>query len=78
MVHRRLQFDYEAIEAEQEPANAFIGLNALEIAAVANAKWFLSQRLVQKIVNSIWRGTLYFGSLLEYGQKKGLDFTIRG
>ena len=37
-----------------------IGLNALEIAAVAEAKQFLSQRVVQKIVNGIWSGDIVF------------------
>ena len=39
---------------EEDPISPFMGLNALEIAAVAGAKKFLSQPMVQKIVNSIW------------------------
>ncbi len=38
--------------AEDQPILAFVGLNALEIAAIANAKKFLSQRVVQKLVVS--------------------------
>ena len=37
---------------------SFEGLNALEIAAVANAKKFLSQSLVQKVVEEIWNGEM--------------------
>lgn len=36
--------------------STFIGLNALEIATVAEAKHFISQRIVQKVVNDIWNG----------------------
>lgn len=39
---------------------SFQGLNALEIAAVANAKRFLSQPQVQKIVADIWHGDVVF------------------
>lgn len=46
-------------EAEDEdPTSAFTGLNALEIAAVANAKKFLGQGLVQKIINGVWTGEI--------------------
>ena len=41
-------------------SEAFEGLNALEIAAVANAKKFLSQTQVQKIVTNIWDGDIIF------------------
>lgn len=52
--HRRRPSDLEA----QDPTLAFIGLNALEIAAIADAKKFLSQRVVQKIVDDIWYDSL--------------------
>ena len=45
---------------EKDPTARFFGLNALEIAAVAEAKKFLSQRSVQKIVSAIWRGDIVF------------------
>lgn len=48
----------------------FIGSNALEIAAVANAKSFLSQRVVQKIVNGIWSGDIVFWESLAVHSKK--------
>jgi hypothetical protein len=38
----------------EDPAEALAGMNALEIAAVANAKKFMSQKPVQKIVEDIW------------------------
>ncbi|PFH60365.1 hypothetical protein XA68_11067 [Ophiocordyceps unilateralis] len=43
-----------------DPTSAFRGLNALEIAAVADAKRFLSQSVVQKIVSGIWNGDIVF------------------
>lgn len=47
-----------------DPTLQFVGLNALEIAAVAGAKRFLSQRVVQKVVNGIWRGDIVFWTSL--------------
>ncbi|TKA62017.1 hypothetical protein B0A55_10288 [Friedmanniomyces simplex] len=41
-------------------ASFFAGLNALEIAAVADAKKFLSQRSIQRVVDGIWRGDIMF------------------
>lgn len=38
----------------------FFGLNALEIAAIAQAKRFLSQRAVLRVVNDIWNGEIVF------------------
>lgn len=55
-------------EIEQKPeddvTSSFVGLNALEIAAVADAKKFLSQRIVQKIVDGIWCGDIVFWEAL--------------
>ncbi|KAJ5919338.1 hypothetical protein N7466_010281 [Penicillium verhagenii] len=49
----------------------FFGLNALEIAAVAQAKRFLSQRVVQRMVNDIWKGEIVFwDSLTVHSTKK--------
>lgn len=36
------------------------GMNALEIAAVANAKKFLSQKQVQHVIEDIWNGDIIF------------------
>jgi hypothetical protein len=47
-------------EEEEDPTNSFAGLNGLEIAAVADCKRFLSQRIVQKIVTGIWNGDITF------------------
>ncbi len=49
---------------------SFEGLNALEIAAVADAKKFLSQRSVQTIVNDIWSGHIIFWESLGVNTKK--------
>ena len=56
--------------SEEDPTMPFIGLNALEIAAIANAKKFLSQRVVQKIVDSIWSGHIVFWESLSVSSKK--------
>lgn len=44
----------------EDPTSSFTGLNGLEIAAVADCKKFLSQRIVQKIVQGIWTGDITF------------------
>ena len=56
--------------SEEDPTASFIGLNALEVAAIANAKKFLSQRIVQKIVNDIWSGHIVFWESLSVHSKK--------
>lgn len=53
------QEDDEEAE-EEDPTKPFVTLNALEIAAVADAKRFLSQHVVQKIVTGIWNGDIIF------------------
>ncbi|TKA49927.1 hypothetical protein B0A49_08410 [Cryomyces minteri] len=47
---------------KQDLASSFLGLNALEIAAVLSAKKFLCQRSIQKIINGIWSGDIVFWS----------------
>jgi hypothetical protein len=41
-------------------AATFAGLNALEVAAVAGAKKFLSEKPIQRIINGIWKGDIVF------------------
>lgn len=48
----------------------FFGLNALEIAAVAHAKRFLSQRVVQRVMNDIWNGRIVFWDSLTVNSTK--------
>ena len=60
--------------AEEEPTSSFVGLNALEIAAVAGAKKFLSQRIVQKTVDDIWNGHIIFWESLSVHSKKKARF----
>ncbi|OAA57087.1 receptor-activated Ca2+-permeable cation channel [Niveomyces insectorum RCEF 264] len=48
-----------------DPTAPFVNLNALEIAAVADAKRFLSQNVVQKIITGIWNGNIIFWDRLE-------------
>jgi hypothetical protein len=56
----RTDTDLSQTHKIDDPTKALAGLNALEIAAVANAKRFLSQRLVQKVVQDIWDGKIIF------------------
>ncbi|RDA95049.1 hypothetical protein CP533_2156 [Ophiocordyceps camponoti-saundersi (nom. inval.)] len=61
----------EGGEDDVDPTAAFKGLNALEIATVADAKRFLSQHVVQKIVSGIWNGDIIFwDSLSVHATKK--------
>jgi hypothetical protein len=56
---------------DDDISESFQRLNALEIAAVANAKKFLSQTQVQKIVTDIWHGDIIFwDSLSTHSVKK--------
>ncbi|EKG13383.1 Ion transport [Macrophomina phaseolina MS6] len=56
--------EYEATGGEGF-AEPFLNLNTLEIAAVANAKKFLSQRAIQEIINGIWSGEIVFWEALK-------------
>lgn len=47
-------------DEKEDPTKPFVTLNALEIAAVADAKRFLSQHVVQKIITGIWNGDIVF------------------
>ncbi|KAI6382074.1 hypothetical protein MCOR25_000951 [Pyricularia grisea] len=47
-------------DEEHDPTAPFKTLNGLEIAAVADAKRFLSQTIVQKIITGIWEGDIVF------------------
>lgn len=58
------------ISSDQDITYPFDGLNALEIAAVAEAKDFLSQKVVQRIVNGIWRGDIVFWETLNVHSKR--------
>ncbi|CAK7245515.1 MAG: hypothetical protein STHCBS139747_007099 [Sporothrix thermara] len=57
--------DVDSDDDEEDPTAPFVNLNALEIAAVADAKRFLSQNVVQKIITGIWNGDIVFWDRLE-------------
>lgn len=57
-------------EEEEDPTKPFVNLNALEIAAVADAKRFLSQAVVQKIITGIWNGDIIFWDTLSVDTEK--------
>lgn len=52
-------------------SSSFENLNALEVAAVTGAKKFLSQKVVQHMIESIWRGDIIFWETLSVNTKKG-------
>ncbi|KAI1098305.1 ion transporter [Jackrogersella minutella] len=60
----------EEVEEEEDPTAPFINLNALEIAAIADAKRFLSQHVVQKIITGIWNGEIIFWDQLSVHSEK--------
>ncbi|SPN99870.1 uncharacterized protein DNG_02722 [Cephalotrichum gorgonifer] len=55
----------ESEDEEDDPTTPFRGLNALEIAAISNAKKFLGQAIVQKIITAIWNGDIVFWERLD-------------
>ncbi len=55
---------------EDDPTASFTNLNALEIAAIADAKRFLSQGVVQKIITGIWNGDIIFWDTLSVHAEK--------
>ena len=57
---------------------SFVGSNALEIAVIGNAKNFLSQRAVQKIVDGIWSGEIVFWESLSLFSKKKAQVYNKG
>jgi hypothetical protein len=67
--------EYSVDEEDREHSlSSFAGLTGLEIASVANCKKFLSQRVVQKIVNAIWKGEIMFWESLAPTSKKRPHF----
>jgi hypothetical protein len=53
-------------------------LSALELATVASAKKFLSQRPVQKIINGLWKGDIIFWETLDvHSEKKPRKYNRR-
>lgn len=59
---------------DEEDPMSFTGLNGLEIAAVADCKKFLSQKIVQKVVTGIWRGDIVFWESISPSSKKKAQF----
>lgn len=59
---------------EGHSLSSFEGLTGLEIAAVVNCKKFLSQRIVQKVVDGIWKGDIIFWESLTSTTKKKPQF----
>ena len=56
--------DSDDEDEEDDPTAPFTHLNALEIAAIADAKRFLGQNVVQKIITGIWNGDIIFWDVL--------------
>lgn len=62
---------------EEDPTSSFTGLNGLEIAAVADCKKFLSQKIVQRVITGIWKGDITFWEKLSANTKKKPQFYNR-
>jgi hypothetical protein len=62
--------DVDGANANADLTLPFTNLNALEIAAIADAKRFLSQHTVQKIITGIWNGDIIFWDQLSTGSVK--------
>ncbi|UDD58776.1 hypothetical protein AFCA_006202 [Aspergillus flavus] len=63
---------YDAYELEK--FSLFFGLNALEIATIAHAKKFLSQKVVQRVIDHIWKGEIVFWDTLSVHSTKKPHF----
>ncbi|KAE8375032.1 hypothetical protein BDV26DRAFT_268668 [Aspergillus bertholletiae] len=59
---------------ELEKFSLFFGLNALEIATIAHAKKFLSQKVVQRVIDHIWKGEIVFWDTLSVHSTKKPHF----
>lgn len=57
-------------EIDENSVSQFLGLNALEIAVVAEAKKFLSQKAIQRIINDLWHGNIVLWDNLSLHAKK--------
>jgi hypothetical protein len=57
-------------DGDDSYAAYFDNLNALEIAAVSGAKKFLSQRVIQKIIEKMWTGDIVFWETLSVDSEK--------
>ncbi len=76
--HTQRPWDGMLTAFEEDSTSTFAGLNALEIAAIADAKKFLSQPVVQKIVNGIWCGDIVlWESLSVHTRKKAQVYNKR-
>lgn len=57
-----------------ERLSLFFGLNVLEIAIIVHAKKFLSQKVVQRVVDNIWKGEIVFWDSLSVQSRKRPHF----
>ncbi|KAL4891535.1 hypothetical protein BDV59DRAFT_65571 [Aspergillus ambiguus] len=62
-------YDYDL-----EHFSLFRGLNALEIAILAQAKKFLSQKVVLRVIDNIWKGEIVFWDTLSVNSTKRPQF----
>ena len=69
-----MSFKADSDSENDDPTTPFIHLNALEIAAIADAKRFLSQHVVQKIITDIWNGEIVFWNHLSVHATKKAQF----
>lgn len=63
---------------DDDPTVPFVGLNALEIATIAGAKRFLSQPVVQHVIDGIWGGDIIFWDSLSVHTRKRAQIARHG
>lgn len=67
-----------SIQDDDPLAKSLAGMNALEIAAVGDAKHFIAQRPVQLLINDIWNGdVIFWESLSVHAVKKARVYNKR-
>ncbi|KAE8147276.1 hypothetical protein BDV25DRAFT_160728 [Aspergillus avenaceus] len=70
--HGSQNVSHDAYELER--FSLFFGLNALEIATIAHAKKFLGQKVVQRVIDQIWKGEIVFWDTLSVHSTKKPHF----
>lgn len=61
-------------EVHEDPLASFAGMNALEIAVMAKCKKFLGQKIIQRVIEGIWKGDIVFWDSLSATTKKKPHF----
>lgn len=66
------------LSTSHDKYSLFYGLNALEIGSVAQAKKFMSQKVVQRVINDLWGGAIVlWDNLSVHSRRKPQVFNKR-